>query len=359
MTHVRGGILTLGCGYGKTVLACYYMAHEGLKAAVLVDKVNLISQWAEEITKHLNVPAHRVGVVQGKKWEWEDHDIVLISIRTLSTRGDDIPDGFYESFGVAVFDECHHLAAPTFKRVVPRFPGIRIGLSATPKREDGLDIIFRNHLGDVFYEKTDQELIPRIIFHDTGLENSVAEQPDALDRTGEIHYRRLCECLGREELRTELGIEYVKKLRSAGHHILCLSASVQNVLDFAARTSEALGETVGIACGDTKGDQRAKEITNNRVAVGTLDIASEALNVPSLSALLILSPFGAPKYGNTLKQTLGRIQRVTNKKPDPVCIILSDDGIGMCRGLINQLKRALRKMEYPYEVKKRGAACHL
>lgn len=347
----RGGILNLGCGYGKTVLACYYMAHEGFKAAVLVDKVNLLSQWAEEIATHLKVPVGRIGVVQGKRWEWDDYDIVLCSVQTLARRGDDVPEGFYESFGVAVFDECHHMAAPTFKALCHRFAGIRLGLSATPNREDGLEDIFRNHIGPVFYSKTDQELIPRIIFQQTGTDSSVAEDRDALSSNGEIHYRRLCGCLGRLEDRNELAAAYARNLLAEGHHVLCLTASAEHVDVFARVLEEHLSIPVGIAKGDVKGEDRAENIKNHRIAVGTLDVASEALNVPSLSALVVLTPFGARQHGNVLQQTLGRIQRRYSDKPDPVAVFLEDEQIGFCIGLTKQIKRALRSMEYAYELR--------
>lgn len=345
----RGGILNLGCGYGKTVMACYYMAHEGFKAAVLVDKVNLISQWAHEIVTHLNVPVERIGVVQGQKWEWDDYDVVLCSIQTLARRGDDVPEGFYESFGVVVFDECHHMAAPTFKAICPRFSGIRLGLSATPRREDGLEDIFKNHIGDVFYSKIDQELVPRIIFQQTGASAEIAEQREALSRNGEIHYRKLCACLGREESRNQIAVEYVRTLLASDHHVLCLTASAEHVDTFAQALERALDMPVGVAKGDVKGDTRASNIQDHRVSVGTLDVASEALNVPSLSALVILTPFGAKQHGNVLQQTLGRIQRKYDNKPSPVAVFLEDESIGFCIGLTKQIKRVLRSMEYAYE----------
>lgn len=358
MKSAKGGILNLGCGYGKTVLACYYMAHEGRKAAVLVDKTNLVSQWAEEIVTHLHVHPDRIGVVRGKAWEWEDKDIVIMSIQTLVRRGDDVPEGFYDSFGVAVFDECHHLAAPTFKRLCYKFKGIRLGLSATPNREDGLEQVFINHLGPVFYSKTDQELVPRVIFHQTGVPAETAEDPDARDRTGEIHYRRLCKVLGRQTDRNELAADYVNELVTAGHHVLCLTASVEHVTAFSDLLKlrvEGGKSQVGVVSGGTKADQRNKIISEHNVSVGTTDVASEALNVPSLSALVVLTPFGARQHGNTLKQSIGRIQRKHPNKLSPVCVFLEDENIGFCIGLTKQLKRVLRDMEYRYERRTRSA----
>lgn len=360
MKNSKGGVLNLGCGYGKTVLACYYMAHEGLKTAVLVDKTNLISQWRDEILTHLDVPHSRIGIVRGKTWDWEEKDIVIMSIQTLVRREDGVPNGFYDSFGVAVFDECHHMAAPTFKKLCYRFKGIRLGLSATPNREDGLEQVFINHLGPVFYSKTDQELIPRVIFHQTSVPAELSEDPDALDRTGEIHYRRLCKVLGRHDGRNRLAADYAYKLAKAGHRVLCLTASVEHVSGFAdvlkKEFEDEEGDTwVGIVSGNTKADLRNKIISEHNVSVGTTDVASEALNVPSLSALIVLTPFGARQHGNTLKQSIGRVQRKHPNKLSPICVFLEDENIGFCIGLTKQLKRVLRDMEYRYERRTRSA----
>lgn len=351
----RQGILNLGCGYGKTVMACYYMAREGFKAAVLLDKINLISQWAEEIEKHLNVPKERVGVVQGKRWDWDDYDIVLMSIHTLARRGDDVPDNFYESFGVAVFDECHHLAAPLFKKLCHRFSGIRVGLSATPHREDGMESVFKNHLGPIIYSKTDQELIPKIIFHKSDVPADAADDPDACDRTGEVNHLRLCHSLvTKYPSRYGLALSYARELVASGHKVLCLTHSAEHVQLFADALSEDLSIDVGVASGATPAEERAKNIDAHAISVGTINVASEALNVPRLSALLILTPFGARLHGNVLQQTLGRVQRACDNKPNPIVVFIEDASVGMCYGLLKQVKRALREKGYEYEQRGQG-----
>lgn len=350
-----GGILNLGCGYGKTVLAIYYVGFVAKKTAILLDKVNLISQWKSEILTHLDIPEDKIGVVQGKKWEWEDRDIVLCSIHTLSRRGEDVPEGFYESFGLAVFDECHHLAAPMFKKVCPRFGGIRLGLSATPQREDGLEQIFINHIGHVFYSKVDQDLIPDIFFIRTEIEEEFSDRKEVLDRSREVNHRKLCQALGFDTGRDRLIRKYVKELHKRGYHILCLSHSVEHVHYLADRLNSE-GIPTGVAAGSVKPEERAEQIKSHPVSVATVDVASEALNVPSLSALVVLTPFGARVHGNILQQALGRIQRAHENKKHPIALFFEDHRVGMCNGLMRQVKRALTDKGYAYETKQPSTA---
>ena len=191
--------------------------------------------------------------------------------------------------------------------------------------------------------------MPRIIFQQTGVSGDIADQRDALSRNGEIHYRKLCACLGREIARNLVAVSYAEQLLSKGHHVLCLTASADHVDIFADTLRDRLNVPVGIAKGDVKGDSRAANIKPHQISVGTLDVASEALNVPSLSALIILTPFGARQHGNVLQQTLGRIQRKHDGKLSPVAVFLEDENIGFCIGLTRQIKRVLREMEYNYE----------
>lgn len=356
----KKGILNLGCGYGKTVLATYFIVYCGVKAAVLVDKVNLISQWRDELLLHTTLTEDDIGVVQGKKWDYKDKKVVLCSIATLSTRikKHTTPKDFYRDFGLVIFDECHHLAAPTFSRVVPKFCGMRIGLSATPHREDGLEQIFFNHIGPIIYSKVDQPLRPKILFVQTDVPSEFSQRREVLDKAGEVNHRRLCQALGADEGRDRLLKKYIRLLLDEGHHTLVLSHSVDHVENLHASLAKE-GIPVGKASGKVKAEDRAKEIKAHPVSIGTLDVASEALNVPSLSALIVSTPFGARAHGNVLQQALGRIQRTVEGKKHPIAIFIEDRNVGLCHGLLMQVKKRLKEKGYIFEYRHTRTEPHL
>jgi superfamily II DNA or RNA helicase len=345
------GVLNLGCGYGKTVVALHYAASLKTRTLVVVNQLNLLSQWAGEALTHLGMDKTRVGVIRSGKWDY-DKDLVIASIHTLVRTPP--PSGFFDEFGLVIFDECHHLSAPMFKSLAYNFSGERVGLSATPAREDGLEQIFLNHLGPVVYSKTDQELVPRVIFARTPIPASFSDREDICDSIGQINHRRLCAALGGDAERDLLCKAWIEVLRSAGHHVLCLSHSVEHVERLAREIPDC-----GLAAGSTQAEERVAQISAHRVSVATLDIAAEALNVPSLSALVVLTPFGAKLHGNILQQALGRIQRKHADKLAPVAVFIDDHEVGMCRGLLNQVKRVLRTWGYDYEIRQPGAEAAL
>ena len=64
----------------------------------------------------------------------------------------DYDEDIFNDFGFVVYDECHHLGAETFSKALlnTNFK-YTLGLSATPKRADGLTKVFQWQLGDICY----------------------------------------------------------------------------------------------------------------------------------------------------------------------------------------------------------------
>ena len=139
MLPARGGILQLRCGGGKTVIMLDLIAKLKVPSIIIVDNTQLLHQWRAEIEKHLIAP-DGVGLVQGSTLNWEK-DIVLATYQTLAMRRDKLPRQMKEHFGVAIWDEAHHVSAPVFSRTASMFYGRRFGLTATPERVDGTQVV--------------------------------------------------------------------------------------------------------------------------------------------------------------------------------------------------------------------------
>ena len=53
------------------------------------------------------------------------------------------PEDTFKGFGFVIYDECHHLGAEVFSRALLKTnTRYTLGLSATPKRQDGLSSVF-------------------------------------------------------------------------------------------------------------------------------------------------------------------------------------------------------------------------
>ena len=108
----------------------------------------LISQWKTRIEQFVKGGV-RVGIIQQNVCEYEDCDFVVASIQSIHSRTYTLEALKY---GLVVVDECHHIAATTFFNAVSKLNHVySLGLTATPKRADGLTKIVEYTLGTVAY----------------------------------------------------------------------------------------------------------------------------------------------------------------------------------------------------------------
>ena len=103
-------ILKLDCGVGKTVLSIYLAQKISRKTLVVVHRVNLLTQWKDEIEKYTNA---KVGLIHRKVIDVDDKDIVLTTVHTIINKGKEYHD-IYKRFTLSIFDEAHHLSAREF-----------------------------------------------------------------------------------------------------------------------------------------------------------------------------------------------------------------------------------------------------
>lgn len=153
------GLLELYCAWGKTTgilyIICYLililstMSCEGKKTLVIVHKEFLMNQWIEKI--NLFIPGARIGKIQGNIIDIENKDIVLCMLQSLVLK--DYPPEIFQSFGLTIIDEVHHISSETFSnalfKVVTKH---MIGLSATMDRKDGTTNAFKMFLGNVIHK---------------------------------------------------------------------------------------------------------------------------------------------------------------------------------------------------------------
>ena len=76
-----GGLLEIGCGKGKTVMALRIISLLKVKTLVIVHKGFLLNQWVERINQFL--PNARIGKIQGPHFDIENKDIVIGMLQSL------------------------------------------------------------------------------------------------------------------------------------------------------------------------------------------------------------------------------------------------------------------------------------
>lgn len=135
-------------GMGKTVMSLEVARRLNTTTLVVVDQEFLRDQWIETATELFDLSPDKIGIVQGKKLQYEGKTLVVAMIQTLFSR--DFDQDFLDHFGAVIFDECHTVGAPVFAKALGLFPAAsRWGVSATPDRGDKKDKLIEWSLGPV------------------------------------------------------------------------------------------------------------------------------------------------------------------------------------------------------------------
>ena len=308
-----GGIISLKCGGGKTVLALHIISMLKKKTIVVVHKDFLMTQWRDRIIEFL--PDARIGKIQQDTVDIEDKDIVLSMVQSLSMK--EYPEDTFESFGLAVFDECHHLGAEVFSRSMQKVSSkYMLGLSATPKRKDGLSKVFEWYMGDIVYkdEKKNEDYAEVQLVE--------CEFTDTEYCKEEINFRKepcmpkminnICEF----KPRTELIIELTKKHQQEGRYVLILSDRREH-LNLMYKMLD--GFSRGFYVGGMKPDE-LRESQEQDILLATFSMASEGMDIPKLNTVILASP------KSDVEQSVGRIfrQKAEVRKFHPLIIDIQD-----------------------------------
>lgn len=321
-----GGVLSLPCGYGKTFLALRAVCKLGYKAIVIVNKEFLMDQWVEAAKKFTTL---KVGILQRDRVEVSGNDIVIAMIHSLCLK--EYPPELFQDFGLAVYDECHHVSSETFSKSMMKVrPRFTLGLSATPERRDGLSHVFYKFLGPLLHKEkrqgTNQVIVKQINISSTSSHYKVLFMANNTKNTG-----GMATAISQFPERNRLLLEILQILIKQGRTILLLSSRRDHLHDLNDLiTSTKLKKPDGKEAsygfyygkqGSNKNEHRQMLNTSAKcdIVLGTDAIAKEGLDIPSLNTIVFATPPGVD-----VEQAVGRILRKYHEDFYPMVVDLVD-----------------------------------
>jgi superfamily II DNA or RNA helicase len=321
------GLICVPCGRGKTFMACAIAYRLGKRFMVVVDKEFLMDQWAGELKNLL--PGIRIGRWQAEKAETspEDFDCTICMIQTIVQR--DVPVNVVRSYGFTIFDECHHLGAKHFSKVLSKIQTNKmLGLSATPTRDDGLTKVFEWHLGKpVYWEKrreADASVEVQVVRYDDPQDLEYSDVPTNF--RGEVILARLLtnvlQCRGRNLMIAEKLKELIADPR---RRILVLSERISHLETLEAMLKPT-GCKMGYYIGGMKTATRELAAEEAQILWASYAMASEAMNIKTLNCVIMVSP------RKKIEQSTGRIlrQRPEERALAPLIIDIVDSHSVYC-----------------------------
>ena len=318
LDHVKnggGGLLEMYCGAGKTDTTIALVGYIKKKTLIIVHKEFLMTQWIERILKYY--PTARIGKIQGQIIDIDGKDIVIAMLQSLSMK--DYPSTLFDSFGFTIIDEVHHISSEVFScalfKLVTKY---MLGLSATMNRKDGTTNVFKMFLGEVVYKlerkKDDAVVVRGITYQSNDDEYNKLE----LDFRGQTASSKMLSKICTYNRRSEFIIKVLKDMIAENpKQQIMMIASYKNIL---AYMFEAINHhnicSVGYYVGGMK-DTALKESESKQVVLATFSMASEGLDIKSLTTLFMITPM------TNIEQSVGRILRQKHEF-DPVVVDIID-----------------------------------
>jgi superfamily II DNA or RNA helicase len=304
------GVLVAPPGVGKTVIGTYLIAARSRNTLVLVHRQPLLDQWVAQLSMFLGVAPRDVGQIgAGKHTATGRIDVAMIQSLVRSARVDDL----VATYGHVIVDECHHIPAASFERVLGEVKArFIIGLTATPRRRDGLHPIIEMQLGPVRFAVDARSQAVRRPFEQQLI---VRETAFGRDRAvSEERIQSLYAELATDERRNHLILEDVRSALVAGRSPILLTERKDHLELLVAGLQSAARHVIILRGGMTPTERRAAAATlasipdgESRLLIATGRYIGEGFDDARLDTLFLAMPIS---WKGTLVQYAGRLHRL-------------------------------------------------
>lgn len=325
----KNGILVMPCGAGKTQCGLKVISRIGGRTLWLTHTQDLLNQSRKRAESILgNVGC---GTITGGKINIGE-GITFATIQTMAK----INLSNYEDFwDTVIVDECQHCAGtPTrvtqFYHVMSTLNArYKIGLTATPKRADGLERSMFALLGEIIYEVSREEV------KNTTCPISVQQintgwypSEDVLLWDGTIDYNKVIDELTNDEDRFNIILNFVNNCVEGSCIVLANRVSyLKNMNDLCKKKSICLSGMSKSKKAREERKEALRKLNDGEIdcIFATYQLAKEGLDVPSLNYIVLATP---EKDETTIIQSVGRVGRkADNKKVGKVIDFVDDFGM--------------------------------
>lgn len=335
-----GGIVSIGCGGGKTVIAINIACRLKLKTLFISHKDFLNVQFAERVK--MFSPDSSVGIIKQNKIKVEDKDFVVGSLQSIAMR--DYDTDIFKDFGLVIIDEVHHCSAEVFsKALIKTCSPFVLGLSATLNRKDGLRKVFEWFIGIPVIKpinNTDDNDIDVIYYH-FNADNLEYNKIETMFN-GKISAVKMLGNVVAYKPRILFIVNAIVENMNKDRQLLVLSerklllAEIYKLLSNLEGFNYTMGYYIG-GMSQTKLNESAKA----NIILATTHMSSEGLDIPTLNSLILVSPM------SDIEQSVGRILRskVSDRIVKPLIIDIVDN-FSIFTNRFNKRKAYYKKKKY-------------
>lgn len=300
------GVIVAPPGSGKTIVGLKIISDRKQPALIIVHRKQLVEQWIERSETFLGIPKHEIGRIgQGKNKVGKK-----ITIATIQSLSKELikpeSEGFTNSFGTIIVDECHHIPAKTYRDTISKLPTYYLyGLTATPFRKYNDGKIIFSHLGEIIAEIKPTEISSykqaKIIIRNTELDIPFNSKTD--------QFETLSKVLIHNSARNKLILEDIFVELKLGKKVVIITERKEHI-DTLNQYLKQTYETVTLSGDDSENCRNQKwkilKEGNYQVLITTGQYFGEGSDLQNANSLFLVYPFA---FEGKLIQYIGRVQR--------------------------------------------------
>ncbi len=338
------GIIVAPPGSGKTIMGLAIIAQRKQPALIIVHRKQLFDQWIERIQSFLGIAEPFIGKIMQGHQKIGTH-ITVAMIQSIAAL--DNADSLFNSFGMIIIDECHHVPAKTFRQVIKSFASYYLyGLTATPIRKNNDEKLIFIHIGDVIHEvafpKENKDFKKvSVIIRETDMLVPFDFKTDQFEILSKI--------LIHDSARTKLIIEDIEREVRAGKKVLVLTERKAHI-DVLHQYLKNKFEIITISGEDPEASRKTKlkQISDGQfqIIISTGQFLGEGTDIDNLDCLILAYPFA---FEGKLVQYIGRVQRA---EITPVIYDYRDIHIDYLEKLFRQRSKYYQKLLHSGQLQK-------
>lgn len=321
-------ILQAPTGFGKTVVGVVVAAEIQRRFLVITTKQDLIDHWFQAGINILGLKPHQISLWRGDDAPDGNAPMVVGLVQSILKGPDRYGVGAYQGFGLVICDEVHRMGADQFTQAMWWLPArLRLGLSATPYRKDGKEIVFQSHIGEVQVIATQETLIPNVIIKHTKWKvprvfdkklGKLKQMPHKAGRTMHLMGSMATDIIRNVEIAKFVRVAYEK-----GRTTVVFADTMDHLKalrDSIIKSGVPLKDTgwyVGLSADVYEGNEKTRTKQREkakiaRVVFATYKMCSEGTDAPWWDTCVLGSPRG------DVVQIVGRIRREYPDKKVPL-----------------------------------------
>jgi len=341
------GVFVAPPGVGKTIVGTWLIAERQCNTLILVHRQPLLDQWVAQLALFLGLDAKDIGRIGGGRHKPNGRlDVAMIQSLVRKDKVDDL----VANYGHVIVDECHHLPAVSFERVLAEVRARFItGLTATLQRRDGHHPIIEMQLGPVRFtvdarnQAAHRPFNHNLIIRETGL----CLDDDDL-RIQEIYQR-----LTADKQRNNLIFDDVLQALEEGRSPILLTERKEHLEYFADRLRKFTRNLIVLQGGRSAKRRRddldrlaAIPDDEERLVLATGRYIGEGFDDARLDTLFLALPVS---WKGTLIQYAGRLHRLHPDKTEVRIYDYVDCDVPMLARMFERRLRGYRAIGYSTE----------